>query len=67
MSRYSLIHLIFNSVSTGSRGLSKNGDHFICIVSRRISNSLIPTYATLEKLSEEELVSVANSLGVAGY
>ncbi len=66
MSRYSLIHLIFKSVSAGSRGLNKNGDHFICIVSRQLSRgSMIPTYATLEKLSEEELVSVANSLGVS--
>jgi hypothetical protein len=66
MSRYSLIHLIFKSVSVGSRGLSKNGDHCICIVSRQISrDSVIPTYATLEKLSEKDLVSVANSLGVS--
>jgi hypothetical protein len=64
MSRYSLIHLIFNSVSVGSRGLNKNGDHLICLMPRgalRVSN--IPTYATLEKLSEEDLVLIAKLVG----
>ena len=59
MSRYSLIHLIFNSVSVGSRGLNKNGDHLVCLMSRSaLMISKIPTYATLEKLSEDELISI---------
>jgi hypothetical protein len=52
--------MIFNSVSVGSRGLNKNGDHLICVLPRgSLMISQIPIYATLEKLSEEELTAIA--------
>ncbi len=65
MSRYSLIHVIFNAVPAGNRGLDRRGDHLVRLISR-VSwyPSGIPTYATLEKLSEDELLGVAQNLGV---
>jgi hypothetical protein len=64
MSRYGLIHRIFNSVSPTHRGLNSRGDHLVRCLSFSARSSGIPTYATLEKLSEAELVGVAKNLGI---
>jgi hypothetical protein len=67
MSRYGLIHHIFNSVSPTNRGLNSRGDHLVRCFSCSTRSSGIPTYATLEKLSETELLGVAKNLGIREF
>lgn len=60
MSRLSLIRRIFGSVSEGSKGLDRNGRHVIHLA----HDAGIPMYATLEKLSDTKLMSLAALLDV---
>ncbi len=59
MDRRQLIREIFNKIPGGSRGISKLGFHVVSI-----TQSKIPMYATLEKLSCQKLESLACQLGV---
>jgi hypothetical protein len=63
MSRFSLIHQIFNSVPSKNRALSRAGDRLVQVGSP-VNRSGVHTYATLEKLSEHDLVDVAHALGL---
>ena len=59
MGRQHLIREIFNKIPGGNRGINKLGFHVVSI-----TQSEIPMYATLEKLSRHKLQKLALQLGV---
>ena len=55
-----LIHTIFDSIPRTYKGITQDGDHIIQVMRRDLD-----IYATLEKLSNLELKSLANEMSVA--
>ena len=57
--RHSLIREIFNRVPRTYKGFNRNGEHVV-----QITQQSTAMYATLEKLSDHDLVALAEQMAI---